>query len=657
MTQVDEREALEPRTILEHAELLHLTHPDGPLPDGGRPYPDAERFAALPRTGRRTAESNKTLVDLVTSVYQAEPSPARARFRLAAALRSVPVASRGGRPLIAAVASFDPRWRHRVGRHLACTGTERSQVLVGLILLGGVAGPEDALPVRLLGLLGRHFGEPAIRVLRQIPDAAADLIWLAERSDSLCHARAVAALCSLADPATFGWLLREGVRPGEPSAEHARAVAETVDLPALLNPDAPCGRCPSATHSDGKVPFLRLDGAGEEVVELGGRLLASLMRRDAGNAELRRYAGAGAALAGFARAAGRMRPDLDRYAMIVSVLADLYAGQAATLALPEGELAAMRAALEQLLDEPAWAAVPADAERSADPETRHRAQWALATRTACRRTPLPAEPAQSAGAATAEGTPPEGTPADGGRSRFAIRVAVGDPALRGGVETRIFIDGRPIVLEAFDKGPSEQPEYLLGPDHQLRAGDEPHEVRLAVADCTEGCCGALYVTVERRGDEVVWRDWRNPDRPGVDLPDFRFAAGEYDAEVARAENDHSWEWPDRTVARLLRARLRAEPDLLGRWDCDPGWVSAWPHDRGQLHVSYFHPRRPSLVDEPWLQFVAVIDLPPGEPEHVADEVVRQLADTDPRRPEWLSGGSAEAAEALGFDWPPPRRPW
>ncbi|GIF94966.1 hypothetical protein [Catellatospora citrea] len=645
MTQVDERAALAPRTILEHAELLHFTHPDGPLPDGGRPYPDAERHAGLPQTGRRTAASDKALVDLVTSVYRAEPAAARARFALAEALRPVGVASRGGGPLIEAVASFDPRWRHRVGRHLACTGTERSQVLVGLILLGGVAGPDDALPVRLLGLLGRHFGEPAIRVLRQIP-AADDLIWLAERSDPLRHSHAVAALCALADPATFGWLLREGVRSGEPSVQHARSVAETVDLPDLLNADVPMGRRPSSTQGDGKAPFLHLSDA--EVVEQAGWLLATMMGREAGNAELRRYAGAGSALAGFTRGAGRMRPGLDRYAMVVSVLADLHAGQAATLPLPEGELSAMRAALARLLDEPAWAAVRADAERSADPATRHRAQWARATRTACRLTPPAAE---SDGQA-----PPDGAPADGGRSSFAIRVAVGDPGRRGGVETRIFIDRRPVVGEAFDKGPSEQPEYLLGPEHRLRAGDEPHEVRLAEAECTEGCCGALYVTVERQGAEVVWRDWRNPDRTGVDLPSFRFAAHEYDAEVARAEGDHSWEWPDRTVARLVRARLRQEPDLLGRWDCHPGWLSAGPHGSGQVHVSYFHPRRPSLADEPWLQFVAVLDVPPGEPESVADEVVRQLADTDPRRPERLSGGSAGAVEALGFDWPASRRP-
>jgi hypothetical protein len=152
-------------------------------------------------------------------------------------------------------------------------------------------------------------------------------------------------------------------------------------------------------------------------------------------------------------------------------------------------------------------------------------------------------------------------------SRIAIRVSVPDPELSGAVETSIFVDGRPIVAAAFTAGPAESPEYLLGPDHRLHADVEAHEVRLAEADCTEGCCGALYLTIERRGDEVIWRDWRNPDRSGLDLPTVRFGAARYDAEITRAENDHSWEWPDPTVTRLLRARLREQPDLLGRWEC------------------------------------------------------------------------------------------
>ncbi|MGW4142910.1 hypothetical protein ACWELV_40310 [Streptomyces mirabilis] len=36
-------------------------------------------------------------------------------------------------------------------------------------------------------------------------------------------------------------------------------------------------------------------------------------------------------------------------------------------------------------------------------------------------------------------------------------------------------------------------------------------MRLAEASCTEDCCGALCVTIQRDGDYVLWDEWRNPD--------------------------------------------------------------------------------------------------------------------------------------------------
>ncbi|MFH9968705.1 hypothetical protein ACH4PR_46710 [Streptomyces mirabilis] len=43
-------------------------------------------------------------------------------------------------------------------------------------------------------------------------------------------------------------------------------------------------------------------------------------------------------------------------------------------------------------------------------------------------------------------------------------------------------------------------------------------MRLAEASCTEGCCGALCVTIQRDGDYVLWDEWRNHDEDEVDLP-------------------------------------------------------------------------------------------------------------------------------------------
>lgn len=123
-----------------------------------------------------------------------------------------------------------------------------------------------------------------------------------------------------------------------------------------------------------------------------------------------------------------------------------------------------------------------------------------------------------------------------GRNRFEIHVVIPvapGPSVYRSATTRILLDGRPIIADLFPMGSGEEPENLLRRTG-LRASDQPRRVKLAEAYCTEGCCGALYVTIVREGDQVVWRDWEMPGDPS---PEFRFPAAEYDLEVAGAEYD------------------------------------------------------------------------------------------------------------------------
>jgi hypothetical protein len=249
-----------------------------------------------------------------------------------------------------------------------------------------------------------------------------------------------------------------------------------------------------------------------------------------------------------------------------------------------------------------------------------------------------------------------------GPRRLTIRVAVPELGVAGrAVEVRPLADDRDILAGAFDKGPGEDPRYLLIPQGPLEAAELPHEVRLASAQCAEECCGALYVTVRCEGGQVVWDRWRDPDRDGLVLPEIRFEAGQYRAELARATADRGWEWPARTVARLLEEHLTDHPDWLTRWECELHSVSAWPPEPDRFHVLFtFRPGRAETgTDRPWLQFRITLPVSGEDPAIQARaHAERLLLPDDPRAVAELCGGSRESARQFGYSWPPrpPRRP-
>ncbi|MFD4672465.1 hypothetical protein ACFWNN_22255 [Lentzea sp. NPDC058450] len=197
-------------------------------------------------------------------------------------------------------------------------------------------------------------------------------------------------------------------------------------------------------------------------------------------------------------------------------------------------------------------------------------------------------------------------------SGFAVRVVTSPPGPVSAAEARVVIDGVPIAARVFGCWRADSPEQLIP---RLAATAEPREIVLDENDNEE-----LRVTIVREGDEVAWRDWKclfDRRLPG----DFRFDAAAYDREVARVTNDHSWEWPARTVARLVTERLRADPSILGRWECGDGfcWSTFESPDLAEFRFADAHGR-----------YRLGIDVAGREPEVVADEVIAGLA-TDPRK--------------------------
>ncbi|MDT0321290.1 hypothetical protein [Streptomyces millisiae] len=220
-------------------------------------------------------------------------------------------------------------------------------------------------------------------------------------------------------------------------------------------------------------------------------------------------------------------------------------------------------------------------------------------------------------------------------NRLTLHIAAADHR----VQTRPLVDGVDLLATALPEEPGMDPRHLP----TLTATAEPHEARLAEAECMESCCGALYVTITRTPTEVRWHGWRDPDRPGLSLPTLRFPVSHYDAELARAMGDFSWEWPARTIARHLEPALRDATAWLTRWECDTPTLATSPATPTQLDLLFFH-RPTGHPDAPWLQFRRA--LPLAEPE----TLYADLTATDPRTGAEVVGGSAEFAERLGYPW-------
>ncbi|WP_052440835.1 hypothetical protein [Streptacidiphilus anmyonensis] len=583
MSAKDERRALEPRpTLLTLAKRLHQLTPDGPLP------PDSHGL----QQGAGRCRSDD--VETVLAAHFDDPETARQPDRL-----------------------------HGTGRRLIDNGADVRTVDTGLALLEGRVEPEDAEAIRLLGLLPCFTGRAAA-LLSGLPDAATELIWLADRAPAAYLTRVVEALCAQPGPAPRDWLLH-GFRPGGISPLYpslARTIADRLDLPAVLADPA-------------------LD---EDALERVGLVLAAMTQSNDYRPAILGYPQARETYAAFASRAHLLSPSMTRYALLLSLVLDLESGHSRLLPRLPGDDRQIVGRLRDVLAQRAWRETRRAARGSDDRLDRWRADWARRTLRTL---------------AATEGARSEAPMPEAGVSLFQLQIVELDPGAQGGVETRVLIDGFPVLAAAFQRGRPHPPGVLLDTGI-LHATTEPREVQLAEAWCTEGCCGALHVTVVREGDAVVWRDWRRPPEPagrtpGPELPAYRFDAAQYEAELARAARGRLWEWPTLTAARLLRARLGQEPELMARWHCAPGWIGSHYDDRDLLDISFICRRpAPDGADEHWLQFVWAVPVT-GEapPQAVVDAVASGLAGANPTGWSRLVGGSRAAAEALGFPAPGP----
>ncbi|MFG2993342.1 hypothetical protein ACGFZK_29275 [Streptomyces sp. NPDC048257] len=605
MSVRDEREPLAPRTtsLYDYALFRHGIEPEGRVPRRGYPLPEG----SPPEPGRprmpwkqAQAEVSSALTPLL-----ADTDPVRAAE---AVHRRADALGMPSRALCAAAARLplaDEDAARRTARQLTRTGTTPAAVGVGLGLLTRLGEPEDVPCLKVLGLLS-SFG-PAADALDPLDRQAAAQLVIRGRDRSEQLTPLVGAIATGDAEAVRAALVAV---PDEPRALlSARRIAEAADLHGLL----------------------RARPVDPELLALTGRLLHRMSRDVGRRAEILDYLSATNVYAYFVGYADRLPPTPELHELLLSIALDLHSGPAALLDWRPHRREALLGGLERLLAGPAWALgpdAPSGGEDPAPAAERRRADW-------IRRTGR---------------KPFAGTAARDSHPRWEVAV-VHDAADSNSVETRILVDGLPLLPALFGKGPGLPPEHLVDRG-EFRAGPEPREVLLAEAECTEGCCGALYVTIRRDGPEVVWDGWRGA--VGPQPPPYRFDAAAYDAEVERAERDHSWCWPARRTARLIAAGLRERPELLSRWDLSANWIATdWDDPHTSVLWLVFTPPDGALGPEGTpLRLYFEWRLPDDgtPPEELTAAALDRIGRSDPKGFARLRRGSSELAASLGYSW-------
>ncbi|AVV42574.1 hypothetical protein C6376_15240 [Streptomyces sp. P3] len=618
-----------PPALYEQALGLRRQSPEGLPPGRGFDLPGSPAEA---RAGEATL-SHKEAAAVVPGALDPLPADAAALHRRFAELG---VRACHRRAVLHAVAALPLPAEQRpaarsLARQLTRTGTTVPAVTVGLALLARVGEPEDVPHVFVLGLV-RSLAGPALQALDVLDRRAGAVVTLVSSVGRGELRPLVRALATADEAAVRRELTAFPAGPHLLGAGTARRIAEAARLHDLL-----------AAHP-----------ADPELLARAGLLLVRIACAGDAPGELLAYRDAPGVYETVVGRAGLLAPTLGHHAMLLSLALSLSSGTAVLLDWPPGRRETLLAALDSLLARPAWTSLtdpvsvfdPAGGSPEAatagvaevDPDTaaawRRRAGWIRRTG----RRPF-------TGAATAGG-------------RLRIEIVAGDPeGERAPLETRILVDGRPLVPALFPFGPAHSPEILLD-EGMLRADTEPRRVRLAEAWCTEGCCGALHVTVRRDGDEVVWEDWRRPALPGSRgpapaVPALRFDAAAYDAEITRALTDGDWSWRARRTACLLKAGLTARPELLARWDARRGWIGTGFDDPDTVKVNFWY--RPGLAaghpEGDALVFQWAVPDDGAPPEEQAAAALRRLAEEDPKHYSRVNGGTRERAEELGFAWP------
>ncbi|MFG2090292.1 MULTISPECIES: hypothetical protein [unclassified Spirillospora] len=340
----------------EHAQRLRRMHGSGPLPQGGRPMPDAP--ADGDEAPHRRDLTRADIAELVRTLDRAVTHwPPDRELLSVLDDRIRPLDVSGSRDKLAAgIRELDhvPADRLRLlGRWLAGTGTHVSAVDLGLILLG-LAGHDDDrdLILTLASLSHPRGAADALATSQSRPHEA--LLEMAHQTSDWGRVDAINGLRGAqVEQRDKDWLIRDACDGGFLDVYFAEVVAETGDLAGTLAAD---------TVDD---DLLR----GAELV------LYALCELEWPSLGILGYPDAEAAVQHFARHVAARPPTLNRLGQLVPVYAFLCSPFARDAHWSTEGLSRVRDLYRDLLSSPAAQAIVTTSLAAADPGEFVRAAW------------------------------------------------------------------------------------------------------------------------------------------------------------------------------------------------------------------------------------------------------------------------------------------
>ncbi|MEC3918637.1 hypothetical protein [Nocardia sp. CDC160] len=250
-----------------------------------------------------------------------------------------------------AISRVEPDQARELGRRLTRTSIDENPTVLGMAILAAVGTEEDVSLIQTIGLLSNTFGLLAAQALARLPDATANLIWLADRTAGWGRVYLVQAICELNDPAAEPWLLRKACDGDYLNGEYAYKVACAVPIHrAIAAPDAD-----------------------EALIDHTGDLMSTLVWSDGMGGTIWDYEHAEQVLTDYLSHTGALTPTVDRYRWLW-ILACFLDGRQNRTPPNWATLESLRTGYWSLITAPPWHSVVSAASTSNDERTR---RWAF----------------------------------------------------------------------------------------------------------------------------------------------------------------------------------------------------------------------------------------------------------------------------------------